>query len=39
MTGSVDYDQVAPTYHQRYAANPLAGVALTEYGTERSAIP
>ena len=24
---SVDYDQIAHTYHQRYRANPMPGVA------------
>jgi ubiquinone/menaquinone biosynthesis C-methylase UbiE len=27
VTPPVDYDAIAPNYHQRYAANPLAGVA------------
>ena len=27
MTPPVDYDPVAPHYHQRYAVNPLAGLA------------
>ena len=27
MTPPVNYDQLAPHYHQRYAANPMAGIA------------